>query len=101
MSADNLSRVPACAGNAAPPAPTVSTGAGGGNFDGCPHCATQIVTETATFRDYGCGSSWAEGVGFEASAECVNRQDQRDAEADDEINRRRMGRHFESQHLGT
>jgi len=33
MSTDTISRVPACAGvNAAPPAPTVSTGAGGGNF---------------------------------------------------------------------
>lgn len=63
-----ISRAPACAGvNAAPPASTVSTGVGGGNF-------RLSQDESERHRE--------------------------DLAVDDEINRRRMGRHFESQHWG-
>lgn len=67
----------------------------------CPHCLSSIVTKTATFRDYECGSSWTEGIWLDRSHECEERQHAQDVEADDEINRRRMGRHFEPQHWGT
>lgn len=67
----------------------------------CPACASPIVTEAATFRDYDCGSSWTDGIGFKRSHECEERQHAKDLADDDEINRRRMGRHFESQHWGT
>lgn len=66
-----------------------------------PHCLSSIVTETATFRDYECGSSWTEGLGLDRSQERESRHHAQDVEADDEINRRRMARHFESQHWGT
>lgn len=66
----------------------------------CPHCLSSIVTETATFRDYECGSSWTEGLVLDRSQECESRQHAQDAEADDEINRRRERRHFEPDHFG-
>ncbi len=69
MNPTTISRVQACAGaNAAPPASTVSTRVGGGNFQLSPE-------ESKRHRE--------------------------DLAVDDEINRRRMGRHFESQHWGT
>jgi len=67
----------------------------------CPNCHAPIVTEAASFRDYGCGSSWAEGEGVNYSNECIDRATRQSLAEDDEINRRRMGRHFESQHWGT
>jgi hypothetical protein len=67
----------------------------------CPLCHSPIVTEAATFRDYDCGSSWAEGAGLEESAECRKRSLIHDLAVDDEINRRREHRHFEPDHFGT
>lgn len=66
----------------------------------CPACASQIVTEAATFRDYNCGSSWTDGIGFDRSHECEERQHAKDLAVDDEINRRREHRHFEPDHFG-
>lgn len=64
-----LSRDPACAGDRGPsPAPTVSTGVGGGNL--------------------------------RLTREEIQRHNE-DMKVDDEINLRRMGWHFESQHWGT
>ena len=68
-----ISRVPACAGaNAAPPAPTVSTGVGGGNIghDICTFCGTCAATIASLFADFDCGTSWSELEGWERSMRC-------------------------------
>lgn len=67
----------------------------------CPLCHSQIATQTATFREYSCGTSWAEGSGLEESAECRKRAFVLDLKVDDEMNRRREHRHFEPDHFGT
>ncbi len=68
----------------------------------CPHCAASTVTETSTFRDYDCGSTWTECGGVEQSEECKRRarESAEDLAVDDEINRRREHRHFEPDHFG-
>ena len=73
----------------------------------CEHCRAPIHIETATFTEFTCGAGF-EIAGTELQTrECdeatraQRAQHAKDLEADDEINRRRMGRHFESQHWGT
>ena len=67
----------------------------------CDLCGSPVVTETSTFRDHACGSTWEEGTGVDQSHECLRRKLVQDLAVDDEINRRRERRHFEPDHFGT
>lgn len=67
----------------------------------CDLCGSPVVTETSTFRDHACGSTWEEGTGVDQSQKCLRRKLEQDLTVDDEINRRRERRHFEPDHFGT
>ncbi len=63
----------------------------------CPTCGCQIMSPFP----------WQSNIIIHDVEECRIREEReiakrhaKDLEADDEINRRRMGRHFESQHWG-
>ncbi len=71
----------------------------------CEHCNAPIHIETATFTEFTCGAGFYSESGDTWECDEATRaqrvQHAQDLEVDDEINRRRMGRHFESQHWGT
>ncbi len=73
----------------------------------CEHCNAPIHIETATFTEFTCGAGFEiaeDGVQYwecDEATRAQRAQHAQDLADDDEINRRRMGRHFESQHLGT